>query len=358
MSFSATAPLFIHVSGQELLFFTKHLSTMIKAGIPLEEALQILYEQTDSGSLRYVAKDVHTQVLNGQKFSTALAAHPKVFDSLYCQLIAVSETAGTLEENLNFLAVQLGKSQALQKKIKGALLYPTVVFVATFGMGGFISFYILPQLVGFFDSFETTLPLSTRILLAFANLMKDHGLALLFAAALMVVLFQLAIRTPLVKPHWHSLMLRLPVFGKLIRYGQLARFSRNLGMLLASGVPITKSLETTAATLNNYGYQHQLVDAAARLQKGTQLGVVLSEKNTLEYPLLVSRMIAVGERTGKLDETLLYLADFYEEEIDSLSKNLSTLLEPLLLLTVGVVVGFVAIAIISPIYELTGSLRR
>jgi type IV pilus assembly protein PilC len=358
MLFSPTAPLFVHVSGQELLFFTKHLSTMIKAGIPLEEALQILYEQADSSSLRYVVKDVHAQVLNGQKLSEALAHHPRVFDALYCQLIAVSETAGTLEENLSFLAHQLSKSQTLQKKITGALLYPAIVFMATFGMGGFISFYILPQLVGFFESFETTLPLSTQLLLSFANLMKNHGIALLLGGLTMVVLAQLAVRTRPIKPYWHALALRLPIFGKLLRYSQLARFSRNLGMLLASGVPITKSLETTAGTLSNWGYQHHLIEATARLQKGTQIGVILSEKNTYEYPRLVSRMITVGEHTGKLDETLLYLADFYEEEIDTLSKNLSTILEPLLLLTVGIIVGFVAIAIISPIYELTGSLRR
>lgn len=354
---SIKKPFFVQVSSQEVLFFTKHLATMIKAGIPLAEALGGLRDQASTSSFRYVLNEVHSDVLNGQTLTVALSKHPQVFNQLFSKLIAASEKAGTLDKNLEFLAVQLNKSQILTKKIQGALMYPGLVLTATFGMGGYISLFILPQLVDFFNTFDSELPLPTKILLSFSNLMKDYGIMIIFGLVISFILGSILVKTSLVKPFWHKFLLRIPIFGKLLKYSQLARFTRNLSVLLTSGVPIVASLETTSETLSNVVFQSQCKIIAEALSKGTQMGAAFSKLKQSEFPELVSKMINIGEKTGKLDEMLFYLAEFYEEEIDDISKNFSTLLEPALLLVIGVIVGFVAIAIISPIYELTGSLR-
>lgn len=350
------------------LLFTKHLSVIIKSGIAIFEALESLTDQTRARAFKNVLSAVFKDVQNGQALAVALKKHPRVFDQFYISMVEVGEEAGTLEESLEFLAKQLAKDYALRQKIKGAMMYPALVFIATAVMGGFISLYILPQLVDFFAAFETELPLPTKILLFFANLMKNYGIILAGSFLAFSFLGYLIIRSKHIKPVWHKLILKAPLFGNLLAYGQLARFSRNLGTLLKSGVPISRGLKTTSQTLNNLAYKNSLKIAQSEVSKGKPLATSLEMTksyadrhvflSTELYPGIVTKMVAVGEKTGKLEETLLYLSEFYEDEIDEFSKNLTTILEPVLLITIGLVVGFVALAIISPIYELTGSIRR
>lgn len=356
--FTAQINIFNRVSFLEKLLFTKHLAVMMKAGIPISEAISTLLDQTKSKGFKKILSEVVADVKNGQSLTKTFKKHPKVFDEFYISLIEVGEESGALEKNLEFLAKQLAKDYSLRQKIQGAMLYPGIVFFATTVMGGFISFFILPQLVDFFAAFNTTLPITTRILLFFANLMKNYGIIIITGLILSGLTGYWLIGLPKVKPKWHSLMLKFPLFGTLIAYGQLAHFSRNLGVLLSSGVPVIRSLETTSSTLSNLKFRNDLLEVTRALTKGKNIGQALEQKKYNEYPPIVSKMINVGEKTGKLDETLLYLGDFYEDEIDNISKNLSTTLEPILLLIIGLVVGFVAIAIISPIYELTGSIGR
>jgi len=346
------------ISFAEKLFLTKHLATMIKAGIPLGEALETLIDQDQSSSLKKVLQQVVAQVKNGKSLADALRMHPQVFDSFYVSLVAVGEESGTLEESLLFLAEQLGKDYALRQKVQGAMMYPALVFLATFIMGGFISLYILPQLVKFFDAFEFKLPLSTRILLWVANFMKDYGVLFFVSLFILFILGGAVVNLKFIKPLWHSFLLKVPLFGKLMAYSQLARFSRNLGILMKAGLPVQRSLEVTAVTLSNVKFSRHVAEMSETIGKGQNIYQILEKKQFGEFPKLVAKMIGVGEKTGNLDTTLLYLGDFYEEEIDNLSKNLSTILEPILLLGIGLIVGFVALAIISPIYELTGSIRR
>lgn len=357
MKISALNPL-SKVSFKDRLFFTKHLSTMIKAGIPIADALASLTKQNKSKLLTQIIKDILSDIENGKSLALALKKHPKAFDNFYISLVEVGEESGTLEKNLEFLSEQLAKDFALQKKIKGALLYPGFVFGAATLMGSAISLFILPQLVDFFDAFEIELPITTKILLFVANAMKSYGIFIiggLFAAA---AGFYFLIKTPRVKPLWHRLVLKMPIFGNLLVFSQLASFSRNLGVLVKSGVPLTRGLEVTANTLSNVVYKKKVASLAEELDKGKHIADALSTKGYKEFPPLVVQMIGVGETTGKLDETLLYLGEFYEDEIDNISKNLTTVLEPILLVIIGLVVGFIALAIISPIYELTGSIRR
>ena len=354
---SGDIQIFSRVSFLDKLLFTKHMATMVKAGIPVPEALDTLSAQQRSAALVKILKAVLKEIENGQSLAHAMRGHPKVFDQFYISLIEVGEESGALEENLEFLSKQLAKDYSLRKKIQGAMFYPTLVFGATSVMGGFISLVILPKLIDFFSAFDIELPLTTKILLFFANLMKNYGLLAVVGVLITIFILSRILALPKIKPKWQALILRAPLFGRLISYGQLARFCRNLATLLKSGVPVTKSLLTTAKTLSNLKFSGDLDKVAQEITKGKNIGDILEQKGYSEYPPLVSKMIKVGEKTGKLEETLAYLGDFYEEEIDDISKNLTTILEPIMLLTIGLVVGFVALAIISPIYELTGSIR-
>lgn len=359
MSLSALNPvIFYRASLQDRLFFTKHLSTMIKAGVPISEAMITLRDQTKSAGLRRIIDAIAKDILNGQSLASSLKKHPDAFDEFYVSLIEISEASGTLEENLEFLSVQLGKNLSLRNKIQSASLYPALVFSATFIMGGFISLFILPKLVDFFEAFDVELPLSTKVLLWFANLMKDQGLLIMASLILGLIACIAFVQLKPIKPLWHALLLKIPFIGTVISYSQLAQFCRNFGTLVKSGVPIVRSLETTAHTLSNLKFRNDLLKTASILTKGKEIGISLEQHKFDEYPPLVSKMISIGEKTGRLDDTLLYLGDYYEEEIETISKNLTTILEPVLLLIIGLIVGFVAVAIISPIYQLTGSIRR
>jgi len=348
--------IFDRVSFLEKLLFTKHLGTMVKSGIPIAEALDVLRTQTKSTPFRKVLSGILASVENGQTLSKSFGKYPKVFNEFYLSLIEIGEESGTLESNLEFLAEQLAKDYALRKKVLGALLYPALVVSAAVIMGGFISIFILPKLVDFFSAFDVELPMTTKILLFVSIAMRDYGVFIAAGLVVLTVMAFFALKIKKVKSIWHSLVLRLPLFGEMLAYGQLARFSRNFGVLLKSGVPIARALEVVSGTLSNLKFKNDLKETAKSHVKGKSIGVSLAKYK--EYPPIVNKMISVGEKTGKLDETLLYLGDFYEDEIDSLSKNLTTILEPILLITIGLVVGFIALAIITPIYELTGSVRR
>lgn len=343
---------------QEKLLFTKHLDTMIRSGIPIDEALETLESLVKSQTFKKAIKKIISDVKNGQSLTKSFKKYPNIFDDFYISLIEVGEEAGTLEDNLGFLSKQLAKDYSLRKKITGALFYPALVMSATGGLGIFVSIVILPKLVEFFKSFSVDLPLPTKVLLVIAETFSNYGILILIGIGMMVFLFILFTQNKATRHIWHAMLLRIPIFGKLIVYGQISRFARNFGTLIQSGVPISRSLEITANTLSNLKFQNDLLEVLEKLNKGKEIGLSLDNKKYYEFPSIVTKMISVGEKSGKLDESLIYLGTFYEDEIDDISKNLTTIIEPVLLIVIAVVVGFMALAIISPIYELTGSIRK
>ncbi|PIR58883.1 MAG: hypothetical protein COU69_03090 [Candidatus Pacebacteria bacterium CG10_big_fil_rev_8_21_14_0_10_56_10] len=350
-------PFFNRVKFIDKLTFTKHMSTMIHAGVSLSETLETLAIQASSQQLRTIFRDLLGDVRNGVALADALRRHPEMFDEFYVNLVAVGEESGNLAENFQFLVDHLSKSYALQRKVKGALTYPGVVFGAASLMAFFVSIFILPQLVGFFDSFAIELPITTRILLAIAGFMEQHGIVFFVTAAGVVVAVVRLTKLPFIKPHWHRAVLRMPLFGQLILHSQLSGMMRNLGVLVRSGVPLSRALETTTYTVDNLYLRSHVKVIHLSLNQGITISQALERYQFSEFPPLVSTMIAVGERTGNLEEIMLYLATFYEDEIDNITKNMTTVLEPIMLLSIGLIVGFMAMAIISPIYELTGSVR-
>lgn len=345
------------VSHVELLLFTKHLAVMIKSGISILDALDTVREQTKTTYFRSVLDSIYADVKNGQSLASSLRKYPNVFDHFYLSLIEVGELSGTLEKNLDFLSVQLAKDFQLKKKVQGALIYPALVLGATLILGGVIAFFVLPKLMDFFLAFGTTLPLPTRILIFVANSIRSYGLIILVGIILLYGVGIVLSRNRSIRSIFHQGLIRMPLFGKVLQYQELARFTRNYGMLLSSGISSVRGLEITSKTLSNVVFQRDIEILAHHLSAGKQIGDSLKKEQFREFPGMVVKMISIGEKTGKLEDMLIYLADFYEEEIDDITKNLSTLLEPVLLVSIGVVVGFVALAIISPIYDLTGSIK-
>lgn len=348
---------FNNVSFADRLMFTKHMAIMVRSGVPIYEVLETLVDNAKSKYFKLVLENVLHNLENGKSLYQSMSNFPNVFDKFYVNLIKISEESGTLEENLEFLSKQMDKDYALRRKVKGALFYPAIIVSVGLGMGAFISLFVLPKLITFFESVNMELPLTTRVLLFVANLMDSHGVLIFSGLALFIVIFIILIQTRYVKPLWHKAIITMPIFGKIILFGQLARFTRNFGTLMRSGVPVSASLDTSAATLGNIVLERNFNSIKILLNEGKNIGDALDMKKFPEIPTFVIKMIKIGEKTGNLEEVLLYISEFYEDEVDNLTKNLTTVLEPILLVIIGLVVGFMALAIIGPIYELTGSIN-
>lgn len=336
--------------------FAKHMSLMIRAGLPLDEAVSVLADQAQ-GKFRRVLGQVLKAVEGGRQLSDAFAEHPRVFSELFISTVRAGESSGTLEEALDDLAAQLTKAYELQRKIRGAMIYPVIVLAAAAGIGMGLSLFVLPKVISLFDSITVELNLATRILIGFSRFTAKSGPA--FFAVLIAAFIGLVqlLRLKPVRPYSHRILLRLPVFGKLIQNYNLAVFARTMATLLKAGLTIGDAFEITSNTLHNVPYRLALL----RVREGTETGIpastVLEEFPKL-FPAVSTRMLSVGERSGKLEETFQYLAEFYEDEVDNMTKNLSIILEPVLLILIGLTVAFIAIAIITPIYSFIGSINR
>jgi type II secretory pathway component PulF len=349
--------MFNRVSFFEKLIFTKHLAVMVKSGIPLAEALGLLRDQSRS-NFKSVINKICEEVSNGTSLHEAMSKFPGVFDQLYLSLVTVGEESGTLEVNLEYLATLLQKDYEFRKKVQSAMLYPALVVGMAVVLGGGIATFVLPQMANMFTSMDIELPLATKILMGFANFMKNWAFVAVPGAVGLVTVLTFAVRTPLVKPVWDKLLLSLPVMGVFIENAESGSFCRNLGLMIKSGFPIDRGLEIVAGGIENTVFRGYLSQIHTGVEKGQSIETVIGQGEFKYLPAVVSKMIGVGERTGKLDETLLYLGDFFTEEVDTMAKNLPTILEPILLTAIAGMVAFIAMAIISPIYQFTSSVHR
>jgi len=346
------------VSFLDKLFFTKHLAMMLKSGVTVTESIETIGDQSKSNKFRSILIDVSNSIRNGQTLAKALSIHPKVFDAFYISLVEVGEASGTLDRSLAYLATHLANEYAIRKKIQGALLYPMIVLTSVFVVGTGLSIFVLPNLVELFNSLDTELPITTKILLYFANITKEYGIFLIIDFLIFIIAFRILIALPGIKPIWHRVLLSLPIFGELLQNGILTTICRNLGMMLKSGLTITKALIIQYQGTENLVFKDYMKRLEIAVDKGKDLHYELNLGNYSKFSPVAIKMIGVGEKTGKLDETFIYLGDFFEGEVDNLAKNLSVVLEPIILIVIGVIVGFVALAIITPIYDLTGSIKR
>lgn len=341
----------------EKITLTKHLAVMIKAGVSLAEALENLADQSSSKEVKKVLLKVKQKIDDGSSFHESLSIFPKIFDEMYLGIIEVGESTGNLDDSLAYLAEQLSKDYALKKKIKGALMYPGLVLSATGILAAFLSLFILPKLVDFFSAFDAELPASTKLLLWLANFMKDYGVIFFGIILAIIVSLVFILRIPPIRLWKDRQILKVPFIGHLLIEREVATFSRNLSTLIRSGLPIFEGLKICGSSQVNLEYKRTIVGLSESLEKGVSISEFLGKPQCkLLFPRLVADMVAVGEKTGSVDESLNYVSQFYEDDIEETARNLTTIMEPAILIVIGLMVAFIALAIIGPIYQLTGSL--
>lgn len=346
---------FGRVSLQDRMMFAKHLTVMIRSGMPLDEALDTLTEQS-SPILSKKLEVISEEVKKGNSLSNAIRKFPKVFDNLFVNMVAAGEAGGTLVKNLEIVATQQQKSYTLRSKIKSAIMYPVVIFLAIIGLIVVISVFVLPKLLGFFKSLNATLPLSTKILILGGDLFLAYWQVFFIGLFVLIVAIRISAKFPKPRLLLHTILIHLPIAGKISKNLNWSIFARSLASLLNSGVPIDQALKIVSQTQTSDVYKREVTILYHQVVKGVAMSEILEHNKY--FPILVARMSRVGERSGNLSETLDYLADFYETEVDNYTKNLSTMLEPILLVTIGLLVGFVAMSIINPIYELTSKVSQ
>lgn len=344
---------FLRIKLTQKIFLTENLRVMIKAGLSLTEALRTLAMQTESRGLKLVILEIKEDVEKGRSLSQALQKHDKLFEPIFINMIGAGEISGTMEKTLEQLTAQMRKDYELISKVKGAMTYPLVVMAATvLILIGLVTF-VLPQLLSIFDEVGADeLPLATRVLIGLTDFVTNNGLLLLVAIVAFVFLFLWAIKTPPGKRVWHAFLLRFPVVGPIIKKINLARFTRTLSSLLRTDIPIVQSLAITSDIVRNVYYHDACLAAGEAVKKGEAISQVL-ERDPRLFPPLVVQMTAVGERAGTVDEMLEEIAEFYEKQVNQTMGNMSSIIEPFLIIFLGGVVGGIALAIITPIYSLT-----
>lgn len=341
------------VKAKEIVVFSRQFATMIDAGLPLVQCLEILSSQQENAEFKRVLIDVKSSVEGGSTFADSLGKHPKVFDNLYVNLIAAGEIGGILDTILNRLSGFLEKSEKLKSKIKSAMTYPgAVIIIATLIVSGLLIF-VVPIFEGMFASFGKALPMPTQMVVNMSNVLKHQWYIVVSILAGIFVGIKVANSKPGGKRVIDMFLLKVPVVGDLIRKSAVARFTRTLGTMLSSGVPILEALEIVANTAGNTIIREAIMKARVSLSQGKTLAEPLIE--TKVFPGMVTQMIAVGESVGALDAMLTKIADFYEDEVDSAVDALTSLIEPMLMAFLGVAVGGLVIALYLPIFSLAGA---
>lgn len=354
LSFSAFNNLF-PVPAIEVITFVHLLSVMVKAGLSLSKSLSALSKQTKNAKFSKVIEDVSISISKGNSFADALSKHPEVFDELFINMVKVGEISGTLEAILFLLAEQMKKDYELRGKVKGAMMYPAVILTVMCAVGVVAMVYIIPKMADMFKTLNVELPVTTRIMVGASYFIKDNGIFLLIGLVIFGYLFSIFAKgkgAPIVD----KVILKLPVVGEIAKKINIARFARTTSSLVRGGVSISTALKTVSRTLSNYHYKGSINSAAEKIEKGMSLKEILGNFGDL-YPPLVLQMIEVGEETGSLDDILMDLAEFYESEVNETTKNLSTIIEPILMVVMGVGVGFFAISIIQPMYSIGDAIK-
>ena len=354
---SFTSISFTRSSLKEQTLFAKRMSFLVKAGVPLVESLSLIRAQTKSKQKCKVLEKVIEDVNNGQYLAASLRKHRHMFNDFAVNIIRVGEESGILSQNLAYLADELKKKDDLRRKVVGAMLYPLVITLATFGITGLLTVYIFPKILPIFSSLNVVLPLSTRILIAVSNFLSAYGILSIFVSVLIGIGFAvLKFKSEKIQLYFDKFILALPLFGNIVRSYNLSNFCRTLGLLIKSGVQISNSLVMIAETTTNRAYRTAFASITESVLRGEPMSRELS-KDTKLFPDIVTHMIMVGESTGTLALTLSYLSEMYEGEVEDATKNLSTAIEPILMVVMGCLVGFLAVSIITPIYEITQNLH-
>lgn len=344
------------VKSRDLVVFTRQLSTMISAGVPLNRSLATLQNQTENKYFNQIIGNVSKDIEGGMTFADALNKHPKAFNDIYVNMVRAGEAGGILEEILKRLAAQVEKDAAIRKKIKSAMAYPTVILsitvIAFFG----IMFFIIPKIAKILTDLggpDAKLPVYTRVLLSISGFMRSNVIIIAIVLLITVVLFKRYVNTPKGKYRFHKFLLSIPVLKDILIKIALARFARTFASLMSAGVAVLDALEVTGGAIGNKVIEAELKEAAKEVKNGKQLSEPLSRSKY--FPAIVSQMLAIGEETGEIDTILIKVADFYEEEVDVVIDGISALIEPVMIIVLGTMVGLIAASVMGPIASLSNN---
>ena len=342
------------VTAKDIVVFTRQFSTMIDAGLPLVQGLNMLTEQSQNKTFKRILSQVTRDVEGGSTLADALGKHPKVFDSLYVNLVAAGEVGGILDTILQRLAAYIEKTQKLKSQIKGALTYPAVVVAIAIIVIAVIMIFVIPVFQDMFSSFGKALPAPTQLVVNMSDFTKSNIHWMILGLIILAFAFKRYRGTASGRRRVDSVLLRLPIIGELIRKVAVARFTRTLGTMIKSGVPILDALEITARTAGNVIVEEVVMDARSSIAEGQTIAEPLAE--SIIFPGMVTQMISVGESTGALDAMLEKIADFYDDEVDATVAAMTSMLEPLLMLFLGGSIGGLVIAMYLPIFQMAAAM--
>ncbi|MCH7568973.1 MAG: type II secretion system F family protein [Deltaproteobacteria bacterium] len=337
----------------DVMLFTRQFSTMIDAGLPIVQSLDILAEQTENKPLKKTIRDVRRDVSGGTTLADALEKHPKVFDDLYVNMVRAGEAGGVLNTILNRIALFIEKANRLKKKVKGAMIYPATIVVVAIGVVSILLIFVIPVFAELYGSMGRALPAPTQITINISNFFRAYFVHVVVIIALIVVGIKMYYKTAKGRMVIDGILLKMPILGDLLRKVAVARFSQNMSLLLASGVPILEGLAITAKTAGNKVIERAIMNARISISEGKTVAEPLAESGV--FPPMVCQMVSVGENTGALDNMLKRVGDFYEEEVDNSVNNITALMEPMIMVFLGIVLGGLVISMYLPIFQL-GSL--
>ncbi|BCX15160.1 MAG: phytochrome sensor protein [Candidatus Parcubacteria bacterium] len=355
---SIKKPFFFRIKNKDRIFFSRNLALLLKSGISLSESLVILKESSESKSLKFLINNIISDVDKGQFLYNSLAKFSKQLGNFFISLIRIGEVSGKLVENCDKLAIELEKADRLKSKIINAMIYPAFIIGIMFVIIIIIIYFLFPRLLPMFESLNIELPLMTRIFFQVSTFILNYGLYLLIAMIAMVILMIFLVKKFYkIRYGFHIFILHLPILGKIVKKFNLASLCRTFGLLLNSGMPIVEALQLTSETLSNEVFKKSILRASEFIAQGHPLEEFLNT-NTSLFPYNFIKMINIGEKTGNLSNTLNYLTQNYEQEIEIEIDRLLHMLEPIILFTIAAIVGFMAIAIITPIYEISDKISQ
>ncbi len=346
---------FFGVGLVERMMFARHLSVMVGAGLSLDRALTVLAEQTPNKKFKHIISRVEEDVRKGNTFADALARHPKEFNELFVSMIRVGEESGTMEDVLKVLARQMKKDHDLVSRVRGAMIYPAVIITVMIGIGILMMILVVPRLAETFEDLGVELPITTRIIIGLGTFLAGNVIMVFIAIPVFLFTLKKLVSSKQGKLFIDWGVLRFPLISGIVKKVNAARFARTLSSLTRSGVPIVRSLEILADTLTNHYYKDSIVDSIQKVKKGEALNKSIAAYPKL-YPPLVVQMVAVGEETGALSEIMQRLASFYEGEVENITRNMSSIIEPILMVIIGGAVGFFAVSMIQPMYSVLESI--
>jgi len=338
------------VKARDLVIFSRQFSVMISANVSLVQALKIFVKQTNNPTLKTIISEISDEVDAGSRLSDALAKRPKVFSDFYINVIKSGESSGKLDEVLNYLADEMEQDYDMMSKIKGAMIYPAFVLTGLGIVGAVMMIFVIPKLTDIMSGAGAELPLATKILIAVSNTLANYWWLIIITILAVIIGLKLYVKTSQGRKLIHFIILKIPIFGKLLQRIHLVRFTRSMNTLIIGGVTINKSLEIASKVVTNQTYRNLINKTAEAVEAGESISSEFVKSK--EIPSMVTQMLSIGEKTGKLDIILSRITDFYSREINNIIANLMTLMEPIIMVIMGVAVGIMVAAVILPMYNL------